>query len=130
MVHSRRTDVADEALPDLNPYRILGVTLQSGEAEIKQAYLQKVRAHPPERDPKAFRRIRAAFEQLRSPQRAELTLSLFRDDFVAVPLDQVREFEPGTPLYTQQDVLWDLLEIELAGIIGLEESWGNEGDTG
>jgi hypothetical protein len=68
--------------------------------------------------------------QLRSPQRAELTLSLFRDDVVAVPLDQVREFEPGTPLYTQQDVLWDLLEIELAGIIGLGESWGNEGDTG
>src|SRR6478736_1556213 len=33
---------------------------------LKRAYLKKVRAHPPERDPEGFRRVREAYEFLRA----------------------------------------------------------------
>ena len=55
--------------PVANPYAILGVDPQATLDEIKTAYFALVRAHPPERDPEGFKRIRAAYEQLRDPDR-------------------------------------------------------------
>ena len=52
-----------------NPYEILGVPAAATDAEVKAAYLAAVRAHPPEREPEAFKSIRAAYEQLRTPER-------------------------------------------------------------
>lgn len=54
--------------PD-NPYATLGLQRGASEAAIKQAYFTSVRAHPPERDPQTFKQIRAAYEQLRDPER-------------------------------------------------------------
>ena len=51
-----------------NPYAVLEVAETASDAVIKKAYLQKVRAHPPERDPQQFQMIRAAFESIRSRQ--------------------------------------------------------------
>jgi curved DNA-binding protein CbpA len=40
-------------------------------SEIKKAYFALVREHPPERDAENFKRIRAAYEKLREPERRE-----------------------------------------------------------
>lgn len=52
-----------------DPYAILDLPRTATMAEIKQAYFAQVRAHPPERDPETFKRIRAAYERLRDPDR-------------------------------------------------------------
>lgn len=57
------------ATPYVDPYAVLDVTHAATPAEIKQAYFTLVRAHPPEREPETFKRIRAAYERLRDPER-------------------------------------------------------------
>jgi curved DNA-binding protein CbpA len=57
------------ATPYIDPYAILGLTRSATPAQIKQAYFALVRAHPPEREPETFKRIRAAYERLRDPER-------------------------------------------------------------
>ena len=57
------------ATPYVDPYAVLGVTRSATPTEIKQAYFALVRAHPPEREPETFKRIRAAYERLRDPER-------------------------------------------------------------
>jgi len=46
---------------------LLGVPADAGEEQVRAAYLEQVRLHPPDRDPEAFERIRDAYEQLRDP---------------------------------------------------------------
>ncbi len=53
---------------DTDPYTILGLTRQATLLEIKKAYFKLVRRHPPESDPEGFRRIRSAYEALRTSQ--------------------------------------------------------------
>ena len=66
---------ADLGPAGADPYAVLGVSPEATPSEVRAAYFAKVRAYPPERDPEGFKRIRAAYEQLRSPRmRAELTL--------------------------------------------------------
>ena len=48
----------------MNPYNALGVTLESTDHEIRDAYLRLVRAHPPEREPERFHRIQQAYAQI------------------------------------------------------------------
>jgi len=50
-----------------DPYAVLGLTRQASMLDIKKAYFSLVRQHPPERDPDGFRRIRSAYEALRTP---------------------------------------------------------------
>jgi len=50
-----------------DPYRVLGVQPDASPEEIRSAYFEQVRAHPPEREPEAFKIIRAAYEQLSAP---------------------------------------------------------------
>src|SRR5258708_3272593 len=50
-----------------DPYSVLGLTRQATMLEIKQSYFKLVRQYPPERDPDGFRRIRDAYEALRTP---------------------------------------------------------------
>ena len=47
-----------------DPYQVLGVSPGASLEDIRRAYWEQVRAHPPEREPEAFKRIRAAYEQL------------------------------------------------------------------
>lgn len=54
----RPTDFATD------PYAVLRVDREAGEAAIRQAYLEGVRGHPPERDPEGFKRVRQAYERL------------------------------------------------------------------
>ena len=52
-----------------DPYAVLGLATGATPEQIKTAYFARVREHPPERDPEGFKRIRAAYEQLRDPAR-------------------------------------------------------------
>ena len=49
-----------------DPFAVLGVTESADDGTIRRAYLGLVRQHPPERDPDGFRRVRAAYEAVRS----------------------------------------------------------------
>ncbi len=51
-----------------DPFEVFGVSPDADDATIRRAYLRLLRLHPPERDPDGFRRIRAAFEAVRSQQ--------------------------------------------------------------
>jgi len=57
------------ATPSVDPYAVLELPRTATLPEIKQAYFALVRAHPPEREPESFKRIRAAYERLRDPAR-------------------------------------------------------------
>jgi curved DNA-binding protein CbpA len=57
------------ANPYVDPYVVLELPRTATAEQIKQAYFMLVRAHPPERDPALFKRIRAAYERLRDPER-------------------------------------------------------------
>ena len=60
-----------------DPFAALGLRRGASDAEIRQAYFALVRAHPPERDPETFKRIRAAYERVRDPeQRLEAEMLL------------------------------------------------------
>ncbi len=47
---------------------VLGVSIDATEADVRAAYLDKVRLHPPDRDPEQFEKIRDANELLRDPR--------------------------------------------------------------
>lgn len=48
-----------------SPYQVLGVTEHVTDAEIKQAYLQRVKENPPDRDQKRFQQIQRAYETIK-----------------------------------------------------------------
>ena len=52
-----------------HPAEVLGVSPDASDEEIRAAYLQKVREHPPDRSPEQFERIRDAYTILRDPRR-------------------------------------------------------------
>jgi DnaJ-class molecular chaperone len=62
-----------------DPYEVLGLTTGAGEAEIRERYLELVRAFPPERAPERFAVVHAAYAALRDPAR-RLRSTLFEDD--------------------------------------------------
>lgn len=60
-----------------DPYRVLGLDRRVDDGAVKRAYFQLVRQFPPEREPEKFQQIRAAYEQLRTPEsRARVDLFL------------------------------------------------------
>lgn len=92
----------------------LGVDPDATGAEIRRAYLDKVREHPPERDPEGFKRVREAYEQLRSPRkRAELALLDLREGPAEFDLERLRD-EPPPPFPGQY--VDHLLAIMLADL--------------
>jgi len=52
-----------------NPWEVLGIHQHATSEEIRSAYLQKVKEHPPDRSPEQFEKIRDAYETLRDPRR-------------------------------------------------------------
>jgi curved DNA-binding protein CbpA len=106
-------------LPD-NPYKVLGVERTATEAEIKQAYFALVRAHPPERDPDGFKRIRAAYEKLRAGgERAQTDLFLIDEQDATLAAGALRRAEVELPPLTPELIKADLLALE--AVLLLEE---------
>jgi curved DNA-binding protein CbpA len=98
-----------------DPYRVLGVDRNADGAQIKKAYFQLVREYSPESAPEQFQRIRAAYDQLRSPERRaqadllllqppppapqltqkDFDLSLHREDIIRAAVElKLRELNP------------------------------------
>ncbi len=106
-------------LPE-DPYKVLGVERQATEAEIKQAYFSLVREHPPERDPEGFKRVRAAYEKLRTAtERIETDLFPIDDQPLTLELAALRRPETEPPPITLETIKTDLLALE--ALLLLEE---------
>lgn len=54
--------------PD-SPHAVLGIEPGASDAEIRAAYLRKVRECPPDRRGDEFERVRDAYDALRDPRR-------------------------------------------------------------
>ena len=59
----------DFPILDEKPQKILGVPDDAGTAEIRPAYLNKIKESPPERCPEEFERVRDAYKILSDPRR-------------------------------------------------------------
>lgn len=59
-----------------SPYQILDVATDAGDAEIKQAYLQKVKDNPPDRAPEQFQAIYNAYEAIKD-HKSRISYALF-----------------------------------------------------
>jgi curved DNA-binding protein CbpA len=64
----RHTGSVRRAGVSIDPYGVLSVPRSADQAAIRRAYLDLVRQHPPERDPDTFKRVRAAYEMLGTPE--------------------------------------------------------------
>lgn len=62
-----------------NPFQVLGVPETADDAEIKKAYLRKVRQFPPDRAPQRFQIVREAFEAVQT-RRDRLRYRLFQTE--------------------------------------------------
>jgi curved DNA-binding protein CbpA len=86
------TEPAPKSLRPTDPYATLGLPPTASLAEIKQAYFAQVRAHPPERDPEAFKQIRAAYDRLKTPEKK------FENDMLQLEPWPEPPLEPPGPL--------------------------------
>lgn len=71
---------------DGNPLELLGLGPNATLADVKRAYFGLLPAHPPERDPDGFRRLRDAYDTLRKPgalERAARVQGFSRADALA-----------------------------------------------
>lgn len=59
-----------------DPYLVLGLAEDADDAAVEAAYLDGIRACPPERDPRRFEAVRRAYETLRT-RRDRIAHSLF-----------------------------------------------------
>ncbi len=79
----------DLPILDRDPKNILGVSDDADEAEIRAAYLEKVKEYPPERSPEEFERIRDAYKILNDPRSRALIM--------------LQSIDPEAPLVTLLD---------------------------
>lgn len=96
-----------------NPYNILGVERTASESEIKQAYFALAREHQPERDPEGFKRIRAAYEKLRSGgELAETDLFPIEGMDTTMKVEKFIRYGAEPPEITPDLIRSDLIALE------------------
>lgn len=78
----------------ISPYQTLGVPEQASDADIKQAYLQRVKDNPPDRDPRRFRAIQDAYELIKDED-SRLRHALFGLPSVEFDALLARAFAPA-----------------------------------
>lgn len=66
-----------------DPFTVLGVTDDAGDAEIRRRYLALVRDFPPDRAPERFQELRAAYEAV-SDERKRLETKLLHTNSAAL----------------------------------------------
>ena len=94
-----------------DPYAVLGLDSSATAEEVRQAYFRSVRVYTPEAHPEEFKRVRAAYETLRSPlRRAELALLAFDETVAEVDLELVASAGEEGPF----DAAALLLAVELS----------------
>lgn len=102
------------SVPD--PYQVLGLEPGASLEEVRRAYFEQVRAHPPERDPEIFKVIRAAYEQLSRPMETPDPLFQLREPTAWSP-EQVKVETKVDTRFHREDVMaalraWSDLECE------------------
>lgn len=118
----------DEHQSRIDPYETLDVSSGATAAEVRVAYLQKVREHPPERDPEGFKRVREAYEVLRSPRkRAELSLLELRGGPQEFDLDRLHDVPPPP---VPEQYARHLLAVVLADLDAALEGEAHRAATG
>ena len=86
-------------------YRTLNLSVDADDDAVRQAYLEAIRKHPPEREPEAFRRITQAHETLETEENRvahEIGLEVSPDKLFATPLQATAaylaaELDPEPP---------------------------------
>lgn len=63
----------------MNPYLVLRVSPDADDRQIRQAYLDGVRAHPPDTHPEQFQALNAAYEKIKD-ETSRLNYRLFNRD--------------------------------------------------
>jgi curved DNA-binding protein CbpA len=74
-----------EPIENQDPYEVLGIPENSSEAEIRAAYLRKVREFPPDRAPEQFQAIRQAYDTLKDPGERLLAVIRAANPFRPLP---------------------------------------------
>jgi hypothetical protein len=108
-MRSNRERRAPEKLPPdgpgEDPFAVLGLAPEATLEEIREAYFRLVKEQPPERAPQEFKRIRRAYEAIRSASgRWRSALMLFEAEKGKTLLS----LPPPEPL-SPQEVMEDLL---------------------
>ena len=89
-----------------DPFTVLGVAEDAGDAEIRRRYLALVRDFPPDRAPDRFREYRAAYEAV-SDERKRLETKLLRTNEAALSRLRMAALQtavPGTSRATKRTV--------------------------
>jgi len=60
-------------------WAVLGLSPGASGAQVRAAYLEKLRESPPDRHPEQFERVREAYDQLRDPRRCAEALLVGTD---------------------------------------------------
>jgi curved DNA-binding protein CbpA len=87
--------------------RVLGVGAAAGPEQIRSAYLEKVKAYPPERYPEEFEAIRDAFETLSDVRKR--TMARLRGGDPRPYVLSVLDGEPASRLYAGPQAWLDVL---------------------
>jgi curved DNA-binding protein CbpA len=101
-----------------DPFAVLGVGVAADDAAVRDAYRSALRAHPPERDPEAFKRVRAAYEALRDARaraRAAVLRHPWLDDLAPPSPEELGAVRPGPP-----DPAWVRAELERLALAGTD----------
>jgi len=51
-----------------SPWKLLGVTPEASDDELRKRYAELIKQHPPDRDPEVFEHIRDAWLQVKDPR--------------------------------------------------------------
>lgn len=97
-----------------SPYEILEVAGQASDSEIKQAYLEKVKLNPPERDHEKFQQIHSAYEAIKNATSREI-YALF--NYPEADFDALLEkaFSTSEPALMSADHFDKLLRASIDG---------------
>ena len=68
-----------------DPWGVLGIQDDATDEQIRDAYIEKVKLHPPDRDQQQFERVRDAYEELRDPRRRAERVILSADPNQPLP---------------------------------------------
>ena len=110
-----------------DPFTVLGVSEDAGDAEIRRRYLALVRDYPPDRAPERFREYRAAYEAL-SDERKRLEMTLLHTNAAALSrlrMAALHAASPGSSRATKQTVA-ALLAVGITRAVTDERQPGEE----
>lgn len=115
-MQSRARDAAAKQLLSLSdPFEILGVSPEDNDEAVRAAFLTRVRCFTPEREPRAYQHLRAAYDALRSAgRRRELRLCDRRPPAVAPLVQALTDVLTQQPQPLDRDDLRRLFAIDPA----------------